>query len=101
PVVGAGNSAIREMIEEGVSGFLVGVGESDELAKVTSVLIGDRVLREKMGRAARERAVKLFSTEICAAKHLEAYDVALSGIRGSNREGKGAELRTRRSESIY
>lgn len=97
PVVGAGNSAVRELIEEGVSGFLVGVGQADALAEITSALVKDRELREKTGRAARERAIKHFSTEICAAKHLEAYSMALSRGRGSSREGKalnppGADL---------
>jgi glycosyltransferase involved in cell wall biosynthesis len=81
PVVCAGNSGVREMVEDGVSGFLIGVRQFEELARVTSVLIEDIVLRERMGRAARERALKLFSTELCAAKHLEAYDVALSRTR--------------------
>lgn len=97
PVVGAGNSAVREMIEEGVSGFLVGVGQSKELARVTSLLIEHQALRVKMGQAARERAVKLFSTDICAAKHLEAYDVALSGVRGTSRESTPAEHSVRGS----
>lgn len=81
PVVCAGNSAVREMIEEGESGFLVGVRQPRELAGVTIPLIEDDVLRQRMGRAARIQAVRLFSTELCAAKHLEAYHIALSGIR--------------------
>jgi glycosyltransferase involved in cell wall biosynthesis len=95
PVVGAGNSAVREMIEEGVSGFLVGVGQSKELARVTSLLIERKALRLRMGRAARARAMKLFSTEISAAKHLAAYDVALSAVGACGRESIPAENRVR------
>jgi glycosyltransferase involved in cell wall biosynthesis len=78
PMVGVGNSAVREMIEERVSGFLVGVREAEKLSEMTKRLIKDEVLREKMGRAARHRAVKLFSTEVCASVHLRAYNAALS-----------------------
>jgi glycosyltransferase involved in cell wall biosynthesis len=91
PVVGTGNSAVREMIEESVSGFLVGIKQPEELARVSSALVEDQILRERMGRRARERAVKLFSTEICAAKHLEAYDMALCSIRDGTRLKKDAE----------
>jgi glycosyltransferase involved in cell wall biosynthesis len=83
PVVGTGNSAVREMIEEGVSGFLVGVRQPKELARVSTALVEDQVLRERMGRRARERAVELFSTEMCAAKHLEAYDLAFRTREGT------------------
>ncbi|HVB83081.1 MAG TPA: glycosyltransferase [Candidatus Binataceae bacterium] len=101
PVVGAGNSAVREMIEEGVSGFLVGVGQSEDLARVTSALIEDEMLRERMGRAARERAVRLFSTEVCARLHLEAYDVALSGVSGNRRKRPDTWPATRKSDTAH
>ena len=84
PVVGTGNSAVREMIEPGVSGFLVGVRRPDELVSASIPLVQNQIIREKMGRAARQRAEDLFSTESCAATHLEAYDSALSGRYGAN-----------------
>ena len=101
PVVGAGNSAVREMIEPGVSGFLVGIRQADELASVTSALLEHPALRIKIGRAARERAVKLFSTELCAARHLEAYEMALSGGRGQASVRRKSEQSLQDTDSAY
>lgn len=81
PVVGAGNGAVREMIEEGVSGYLFAPRQAGELARLSEPLIEDPVLRGRMSEGARRRAVKLFSKERCAAIHLEAYEVALSRCR--------------------
>jgi glycosyltransferase involved in cell wall biosynthesis len=69
------------MIEEGVSGRLFTVKRSDELARISEPLIEDVALRVRMSKAARRRAAELFSKERCAAIHLEAYKVALSGSR--------------------
>ncbi len=89
PVIGTGNSAVREMIEHGVSGFLVGVRRPEELVNASIPLVENQILREKMGRAARQRAEDLFSTELCAATHLQAYETALSrrhGATGRNQD---------------
>ena len=85
PVVSTDSGSGSEMIEEGVTGFLVRVKQAEDLARVTVPLVENKILRKKIGDAARLRAVRLFGAKACADRHLEAYDFALSGLRpGSN-----------------
>jgi glycosyltransferase involved in cell wall biosynthesis len=78
PVVCTDSGSVREMVQEGVTGYVVGSRDYEALARVTIPLIENSALRRQMGLSAREQAVRLFSTEVCAAKHLEAYQTALS-----------------------
>jgi glycosyltransferase involved in cell wall biosynthesis len=77
PVICTESGSVREMIQEGVTGFVVGSRKFEELSGATVPLIENDSLRKEMGRSARARAVRLFSLEVCAAKHLENYDYAL------------------------
>lgn len=99
PVIGVGNSAVREMIEEGVNGFLVKVRDARELGLATSRLLEDEMLRERMGRASRERAARLFSTDVCASIHLQAYNAALAGFCGNGRESVDGRSPVRESDT--
>src|SRR3989344_3700462 len=58
PVIGGNVGGIRVQIENGKSGFLV--NSSKEAAHYMVALLKDRVMRRKMGRAARERVRKHF-----------------------------------------
>lgn len=85
PVVSTDSGSGSEMIEEGVTGFLVRVKQVEDLARVTVPLVENEVFRKKIGDSARARAARLFGAEACADRHLEAYDFALSCFRpGSN-----------------
>jgi glycosyltransferase involved in cell wall biosynthesis len=97
PMIGVGNSAVREMIEEGVNGFLVKVRDAHELGTATNRLLEDEILRERMGRASRERAERLFSTKACASIHLQAYNAALTGVGGSARKSADGRPAVRKS----
>ncbi len=63
PVVASRVSAIPEVVEDGVSGFLVTPGSTDEFAEKCERLLGDEVLRKKMGNNARTKIEKAFSPE--------------------------------------
>lgn len=54
PVVASPHCA--EIVEHGVSGFVVEPRDTEALARAVSTIINDRALREKMGAAARLRA---------------------------------------------
>jgi hypothetical protein len=71
-----------------VTDFMVRAKLFEALAKVTTPLVENDVFRKRLGHSARVRAVREFSKESCAAKHLAAYDVAMSGLR----ERSGAEV---------
>lgn len=83
PVVSTECGSVAEMVEEGVTGFLVKAREFEELAGVTVPLVENEVFRKKIGDSCRARVLRLFSAEACAAKHLAAYDVAMSGAQGT------------------
>jgi colanic acid/amylovoran biosynthesis glycosyltransferase len=55
PLVSTWHSGIPELVEDGVSGFLVPEHDRDALANRIERLLGDRELRLGFGRAGRER----------------------------------------------
>lgn len=56
PVVAMDLPVLRELVEDGVNGFVVPQGRPEEMAEAVARLARDPWLRESMGRAARERA---------------------------------------------
>lgn len=56
PVVSTNRTAARELVREGVDGFLVAPGSSVELASRLELFLKDRTLAARMGAAARLRA---------------------------------------------
>ena len=66
PVVASRWPSLAELVEEGVTGFLVPPEDRAVLARQTQVLLSDAALREKMGAAARQRAETFFSPQVLA-----------------------------------
>lgn len=77
PVVTTDAPGCRETIDEGDSGFLVPVRDVNSLVDRLDRLIQDPALRERMGRAGREKAVREFSVEKIVDQHLALYDEIL------------------------
>jgi glycosyltransferase involved in cell wall biosynthesis len=59
PAVAADNSALRESVKHGVTGYLVATGDAAALADALLRLAGDRALRERLGAGARAFAESL------------------------------------------
>jgi glycosyltransferase involved in cell wall biosynthesis len=74
PVVTTG--CCQEFVIEGQTGFLVPPGRPDLLAHRVEVLLEDADLRVSMGRAGRERAKRLFSSETYRQGILGAFGLA-------------------------
>ena len=70
---GVPKSLIKDVVDDGVNGFLIPVRDSDALAEKLRILIEDKDLRIKMGKAAREKAEREFSLDKVVQKHLEIY----------------------------
>jgi glycosyltransferase involved in cell wall biosynthesis len=64
---------LPEVIEDGVTGFLVEPGNVEELRERLDQVLGDRRLAERLGRSARERFLQRFTWEACAERCLAAY----------------------------
>jgi glycosyltransferase involved in cell wall biosynthesis len=73
PVVSYRAGAVPEVVEDGVTGLLCPIGDTEALAQALARLLGDPVLRRRMGEAARERA-RRFTWEATARRMLEAMD---------------------------
>jgi glycosyltransferase involved in cell wall biosynthesis len=76
PVVATDVGGVRELIEDGVSGFVVPPLDPGAIADAV-LRAGDAKSRAAMGERALARAAALCSTEQCAQVHLEAYERAL------------------------
>lgn len=79
PVVGSRVGAIPEMVVEGETGVLVPAQDPDALAKALEPLIASPEQRQRLGRAARERAERTFSLGVHAARLQAVYDSLLGG----------------------
>lgn len=74
PIVTTDSIGCKDVVDDGVNGFLVPVRDSKALAEKLRILIEDKELRVRMGKAAREKAEREFSLEKVIEKHLEIYN---------------------------
>jgi glycosyltransferase involved in cell wall biosynthesis len=74
PIVTTDVPGCREVVAEGVNGFLVPPRDYVSLANSIETLLLDPELRKRMGRAGRERAVTEFSSEIIIRQTLDLYE---------------------------
>ena len=72
----------REVVRDGVEGFLVPVRDPVGLAEAIARLLEDSALRRRMGAAARERAEDQFDEDRVARVVVGATRLLLSSSRG-------------------
>ncbi len=78
PAVTSALAGSVEIVEDGVTGKVVPVGDPEALARaIAGILDMEPGLREKMGKAAREHVMKIFSSEARTEKRLDAYRRAI------------------------
>ena len=73
PVVSAGVGGITDIVVDGETGYLCAPGSEVALADAVSRLITDDNLRQRMGRAAHERALKTYTATQYARNYHEVY----------------------------
>jgi glycosyltransferase involved in cell wall biosynthesis len=78
PVVACDSGGSPEMIENGVSGFLIPVNDSQALVTRIAELLAQPSLRKSMGDNARRRIEESFSVERVLPKMIAAYDFAIA-----------------------
>jgi glycosyltransferase involved in cell wall biosynthesis len=91
PLVATTMGGMPEVVADDVTGLLVPPGQPGPLAAALERLICDAELRLRLGRAGRERAVRLYANHSVAQQNLAVYAEAierrahgLHGRRGSN-----------------
>jgi glycosyltransferase involved in cell wall biosynthesis len=79
PVVAAAVGGLLDVVEDGVTGLLVPPGDASELRTALERLLTDPDLRQRLGRAARERVRVCCSWEAATDATLAVYGEALAG----------------------
>lgn len=74
PIIATNIRGCREEVFEGVNGFLVKKGSSEELAEAMEKLLENRVLVKEMGERSREIAEELFDENKVINKQIELFD---------------------------
>jgi glycosyltransferase involved in cell wall biosynthesis len=77
PVVAFNTCALPEVVEDGVTGYLVPPRDSAALGEAIVKLLSDSDLRRRMGREGRLRAERMFSWEKAARQTMTVYEEAL------------------------
>lgn len=73
-VVGWKTPDLAEVVEEGVTGFLVPRGERAQVAARTHALLSDTALSAKFGAAGRARVAERFTAERMVEQYVRLYD---------------------------
>jgi len=73
PVVALNTSAMPEVVEDGVTGFLASPHDNADFVRKTLLLLDHEELRLRMGVQARERIERLFRWERAAKETLNIY----------------------------
>ncbi len=83
PVVATDVGSVAEVVEDGVSGFVVPPGRPELLAAAVLRILGDRDLAERMGEAGRARVEAEFSLE----KSIRRYQTIFHDLGAGHRMG--------------
>ncbi len=77
PVVAFRSGGVKELIDDGVNGFLVEPTKPERAAEVTLRLLRDATARAIIGAAAREYAINNFCTDTMIERLIDLYRVAV------------------------
>lgn len=78
PAVATAVGGVPELVDDGVTGLVVPPDDARALADALECLLSDPSLRERMGQAARERALHLYSV----VKQLDSLMSVWNGVLG-------------------
>lgn len=76
PIIGFNHGGIKEMVVNGTNGYLVPPIDVNQMTIELKKLLDNQKLRQDMGRASRDRAIKLFSPE----KFISEFEKIYSAI---------------------
>lgn len=74
PLVTTDTFGCRDVVDDGVNGFLIPIKNSKKLVERIEVLINDKNLRIKMGKKAFEKAQKEFDVNKIVDQYVEYYE---------------------------
>ena len=82
PIVATDTGGTREVVADGVTGFLTEVDDVEAMAAHLRTLASDDALHTRMAIASRERAARLFDLEEVTNRHLVVYRAAMAQNAG-------------------
>lgn len=74
PVVASRVGGVSELVDEGVTGFLVPPSDPKALARALKTLLEDESLRRRMGQAGRAKALEHFTLELMLRRTQTLYE---------------------------
>ena len=74
PIITSNSVGCKETVIDGVNGFLIHPKDVDALTEKLDLLLSNKELRKKMGKAARRYAEENFDIEVVKQKHLAIYN---------------------------
>lgn len=74
PIVTTDHTGCRDAVEDGKTGILVPVKNSQSLADAIQTLVENPALRKQMGNAGRKRVLEKFSSDIINQQFIGLYD---------------------------
>lgn len=87
PIVASDHGGTKEIVRDGVDGYIVPQGTVKPLAEVLARLLSDAALRRQMGASSRRRIMDEFTLALLAQRTVEAYRKALA-VHTSRRMGR-------------
>lgn len=79
PIITTKSIGCKDTVDDGVNGFLIAPKEVEPLVEKLRLLIDDATLRQKMGKASREKAERDFSLDVVIERHLNIYNELIKG----------------------
>jgi len=80
PVIASGIPANLSLVQDGVNGLIVPVGETDLFAEAILRLAKDKNLQRKLSRAARKTVLREYAVDKRVDRMLEAYKAAIKSF---------------------
>ena len=101
PIISTKVGGLTKLIEQGENGYLVDIGNSEDIASKIDILASDEVGRKIMGENLYNKVKMNYSSVAMGRKHLEIYEkilstknsILISGYYGFNNSGDDAILK--------
>jgi len=77
PVVATASGGPSEIIEDGISGFLVDVGDKRKIVEKVTLILKDERLREDMGKKGQERIRRFFDLKNTVCRFNDVFEKLL------------------------
>lgn len=78
PVVVSAVDGFREVVQDGINGYIVPIEDPVKTAERIQLLIKDKELSLKMGRASRKRVIELYNWSENVQKMVDIYDKVIA-----------------------